>query len=257
MTQSSPRAMRTPPTPQQQPERVDWNDLLPEFLDAFEEGQHIAIIGPTGEGKTTFSVSILDEFHRLGASELFLANKNRDPLLTKLVQSGWSRITSWPPDYAQRQGRRVILWPSYGRASRAKSNRPIFEYALDMALLEGHWVVYFDEMRYFIEQMGMRSLVDEYWNGARSSGLTVIAASQGTTWINKTMIRQESWLVLFRPRSLEEMKEYADAIGDRDAVEDLRALKRHEFLLVHTPNGRRFISKLPVRRETARPEVRR
>lgn len=239
--------MRPLPTSQlpEQAERVPWERLRPEFLEAFEEGQHIAIIGPTGEGKTTFSVEVLNAFYQMGASELFLANKHRDPLLTKLTREGWRRITSWPPDYAERQSRRVILWPSYGRASRAKANRGVFEYALDMALLEGHWVVYFDEMRYFIEQMGMRSLVDEYWNGARSAGVTVIAASQGTTWINKTMIRQESWLILFRPRSLEEMKEYADAIGDRDAVADLRALQRHEFLLVHTPNGRRYISKLP------------
>lgn len=236
-----------PRSPRPQPaERVDWDDLSREFTSSFEEGQHIAIIGPTGEGKTTFSVEVLDLFYGLGASELFLANKNKDPLLTRLTRSGWHRIRAWPPDYEQRQSRRVILWPSYGRASRAKVNRPVFEYALDMALLEGHWVVYFDEMRYFIEQMGMRALVDEYWNGARSAGVTVIAASQGTTWINKTMIRQESWLILFRPRSLEEMKEYADAIGDRDAVSDLQALRSHEFLLVHTPNGARFISKLKV-----------
>lgn len=214
------------------------------MLARFEQGQHVAIIGPTGQGKTTLALDLLDGFWDAGGSDLVLANKPKDALLSKLVREGWPRIRAWPPDYAHRVGRRVLLWPTYGRASKAKANKATFEYALDMALLEGGWFIYVDEVRYFIEQMGMRSLIDEFWNGARSSGVTLVAGSQGTTWINKTMIRQETWLFLFKPRSLEERKEYADAAGDKSVVEDLDQLRDHEFLLVHTPDGRRYISRV-------------
>jgi energy-coupling factor transporter ATP-binding protein EcfA2 len=226
------------------PERVPWSELRPAFLRAFRQGQHVAVIGPTGQGKTTLAIDLLDGFYEMGGSDLIVANKPRDKLFSKLIGAGWKRIRRWPPDYAHRQARRLILWPDYGRASQAKRNRPVFEYAMDMALNEGGWFVYMDEVRYFIEQMGMRSLVDEYWNGARSSKVTLVAGSQGTTWINRTMIRQETWLFLFKPRSLEERKEYADAAGDRAVFDELAGLRSHEFLLVHTPDGRRYISKV-------------
>lgn len=227
-------------------EVVPWDALRTDFLEKFEPGQHLAVIGPTGSGKTTFAVNILEAFFDLGASEVMLANKGRDPLLRHLESGGWARISAWPPNFEERQKRKILLWPPYGRASQAKANAHIFVNALDYILMEGGWVVYIDEVRYFIEQLGMRSLVDEYWNGARSADITVVAGSQGTTWINKTMIRQESWLILFKPRSIDESKEYADAAGDRDVAADLDALGPHEFLMIHTPDGRRYRSSLSV-----------
>jgi ABC-type oligopeptide transport system ATPase subunit len=214
------------------------------MLGRFEQGQHIAVVGPTGQGKTTLALDLLDMFHSAGGSVLVLANKPSDPLLGKLTRHGWPRIRQWPPDYDHRVKRKVLLWPAYGRASRARANRPVFEYALDCALLEGGWFVYLDETRYFVEQMGMRNIVDEYWNAARSEKVTLIAGSQGPTWINRTMITQETWLFLFRPRHVEDAKLYAEAAGDKQVAAELRTLGDHEFLLVHTPNGRRYISRV-------------
>lgn len=214
------------------------------MYDKFEQGQHIALIGPTGQGKTTLAVELLDDFHEMGASELVMANKPKDDLLSKLEANGWPRIHRWPPDYEHRTRRRVLLWPHYGRASRAVTNREKFEEALDYALLEGGWTVYLDEMRYFIETLGMRTLVDEYWNGARSSAVTLIAGAQGTSWVSKGMMRQETWLFMFKPRSIEETKDYADVAGTKDAIEDLRLLGNHEFLLTHLPTGERYVSKV-------------
>lgn len=226
------------------PERVSWAELRPGFLTRFEQGEHIAVIGPSGQGKTTLSLDLLDGFHERGGSILVLANKPSDKLLTKLQKEGWPRIRQWPPNYDHRVKRRVLFWPSYGRASTAKRNRPAFEYALDCALNEGSWFVYVDETRYFIEQLGMRYLFDEYWNSARSSNVTVVAASQGTTWINRTMIEQESWMFCFKPKHVEARKDLADAAGDRDIRDELLELGDHEFLIVHTPSGERYISRV-------------
>lgn len=231
------------PTPQQL-ERVPWSVLGPEFHQHFEQGQHIAIIGPTGEGKTTFAVTLMDEFVAAGGSGVILANKPKDPTLTKLLSTGWRRIKTWPPDYEQRVGRRVVVWPDYGRASTAKRNRPIFEHALDGILSEGRWFVYIDETTYFIEQLGMRAVVDEYWNAARSSEVTMMAGAQRASWINRTMVTQESWLVAFKPRNLEDRDDIAKVAGDRAVREELTQLRRHEFMLIETATQARYISKI-------------
>jgi hypothetical protein len=190
------------------------------------------------------ALELLDGFHGAGGSVVMLANKPRDPLYSKLQREGWPRIRQWPPDYDHRVKRRVLLWPAYGRASTAKRNRPAFEYALDMILAEGGWFIYIDEMRYMVEQMGMRTILDEYWNAARSSKVTLIAGSQGATWISRGMVTQETWLFLFRPRHTEDAKLYAEAAGDRQIAGELDGLGRHEFLLVHTPSNERYVSKV-------------
>jgi energy-coupling factor transporter ATP-binding protein EcfA2 len=223
-------------------ERVPWSELRTAMLAKFEQGEHIALVGPTGSGKTTLMVDLLDGFHQAGGSLCMLANKPRDPLLTKLMKDGWPRIKKWPPDYGDRQKRRVILWPAYGRASQARRNRGTFEYALDMMINEGGWFVALDELRYFTEQLGLRHLLDEIWNGARSSNITLIAGAQGTTWTPKGHRDQRSWAFLFKPNDLEERKEYASVAGDRDAAAELGLLRRHEFLLVR--GERRYISKV-------------
>ena len=230
-------------------QRIPWSELREDFTSTFKQGDHVAIIGPTGQGKSTLALSLLDTLWERGASILFLANKPSDPLLGTISRSrNWARIKKWPPTYADRQKRRVLLWPSYGLASRSGRNAPVFTQAMDYALLEGGWVVYIDETRYFIEQLGMRRVVDEYWNAARSSRVTLIAGSQGPTWINRTMITQETWLFMFRPRHAEDFKVYAEAAGNKDVVPDLQSLnsRKHEFLIAHTPTGNRYISHLEV-----------
>ena len=244
---SSTTANRAPtasPADSPPAERVPWHLLKEGLYDKFDQGQHLAIIGPTGQGKTTLAVELLDDFWEMGASELVAANKPRDDLMEKLEANGWPRIYRWPPDYEHRARRRVLLWPHYGRASQAERNRAIFEEAFDYTLLEGGWVLYLDETRYFVETLKMRQQVDELWNGSRSSRITLMTGSQGTTWINKTMIRQETWMFLFKPRGIEERKEYADATGDKGSEADLLSLGEHEFLLVHLPSGERYVSKV-------------
>lgn len=236
--------MATRPEDVAQTERVAWSELRPAFLERFEQGEHCATIGPTGQGKTTLAFDLLEGFHEHGGSVIVLANKNRDPVLSKLVAAGWPRIKSWPPHYEHRVARKVILWPNYGLASNARANRPIFVKALDGIMKEGKWFVYVDEMRYMIEQLGLRTIFDEYWNAARSNRVTLIAGSQGVSWIPRGMTTQESWLFLFRPRNAEERKDYATAAGEIEVREELRTLGNHEFLMVHTPSGERYISRV-------------
>lgn len=222
---------------------IPWPDLRPWFLDNHVQGEHVAIIGPSGQGKTTISIDLLDGF----ADDphgfcVLMANKRRDRLFRGL---NWPIVPSWNAiRYEHRVQRRVIVWPPYGKASTARRNKPVFQRTLDEVLEEGGWYLYIDEVPYYIEQLGMRSLLDEYWNSARSSDVTVIGSSQGPSWIPRSMTTNQSWVIAFRPSDQDIRRRVAEIAGDRHTWEPvIKHLGFHEFFMIHTVSGEAFVSK--------------
>ena len=228
-------------------ERIKWKVLEPAFMAQWEQGQHMAIIGPTGQGKTTLAIELLDDrVEQRGGSVVILASKQKDEGLQKLLRNGWQLVREWPPTYEQRIARKILFWPKYTKASRsAQDNKQKYLDALDGILEEQNWTVYLDEVIYFVEQLKLRPVLDEYWNTGRSSGITLIAASQGATWIPRAMVTQQSWLISFHMKDYEVQKRLAEIAGDRQTyVPVLRDLRKHEFLIVDTLDGEAYISRL-------------
>jgi hypothetical protein len=201
------------------------------------------LVGPTRSGKSYVAVDLLEgRADRRGAHVIVFATKLRDRTLTEL---GWPIISAWPPDYEHREQRRVILWPPYGQASTARKNRQVFVDALDGILAEGGWTVYLDEAIYFTETLGLRPLLDEYWNTAASSGITVLSSSQAVSWVPKASLTQQQWAIVFRSPNEETRRDVAVVAGDRRRFEPaIAALGEHEFLLVRTRTGEAYVSKV-------------
>jgi hypothetical protein len=224
--------------------RIRWSYLAPEFVQSWEAGQHLAIVGPTGSGKTFVALDLLERrAERRDAHVVVLASKQRDKTLTDLH---WPIVRDWSEvGFEQRERRRVILWPPYGSASKAQSRRGVFTDALDSILEEGHWTVYLDEAGYFVEQLKLRPILDEYWNQGRSSGITVVASSQGVTWVPKPMLSQQQWMILFGLPDEETRADAARIAGDRHRFGPMiAALKEYEFLLIRTRTGHAYVSKV-------------
>lgn len=228
-------------------ERVRWQFLADPFVKAWEQGEHVAIIGPTGQGKTTFAADVLERRVKLrGGNVVILATKQTDRQLSKLARNGWSVVREWPPTYEQRTSRRIIFWPKYLTASTSgKANRPKFIAALDGILQEENWTVFIDEVIYLTEQLRLRHVLDEFWNTARSCGVTLVGSSQGATWIPRSMMTQQSWIATFKMRDEQVVKRAAEIAGDRRKYHPaIMSLHKHEFLLVETITGDSYISKL-------------
>jgi energy-coupling factor transporter ATP-binding protein EcfA2 len=233
-------------------DRIRWSALEPDVVANMQQGEHVAVIGPTGTGKTTLAL-VLSEARaaRRESHVVILASKAKDDTLTAFARRyGWHRIREWPPDYEDRVRRRVILWPSFEAhrkettEQRLQRQRRIFRHALDRILREGGWTVYVDEAIFFTETLNLRRTFDEYWHTARSSHISMIAASQGTTWVPRAMMTQQSWVFAFRPRQESVARDIADIAGDRKFEDVLLGLRRHEFLVVETVTGEAYVSKV-------------
>lgn len=162
-----------------------------------------------------------------------------------MLAEGWTRIERWPPDYEQRVTHRILFWPPYPGVSDPRKYRPRFVEALDGIMREGYWTVLFNEARYWTEQMGLRTQLDEMWTGSRSNGITIIAEAQGPTWINTAMREELQWGAFFRPQHRERAKDVADITGHRELYEDLARLGKHEFIIGRLRTDEFYVTKLP------------
>lgn len=215
--------------------RIPWSTLAPAVVYDMDPGDHCVILGKTKSGKTTLAVDLLNRLaDTRGSYVVALGYKLRDSTLRK---TGWPIISEWPPTYEEIEpGHRCILWPPYSNPSNAATHtKPVFEDAFDDIMHEGNWRVFVDEIAYLIETLGMRRVLDEYFNGARSSGISMIAGTQRPVFVNRSAVSQVDWQITFRIEDLDDRTRAGEILGDKKLfvpVIGTLQKRRHEFLIV-------------------------
>src|SRR5260221_80749 len=139
--------MATHPTLRMQ--EISRDDWLSQFKQQWYQGQHVEIIGPTGTGKTTIAVDILDVREYV----CVLAVKRKDETLDLFKHQGYKVIKTWPPDVYTHK---VIFWHKPGSLTDDLNKQAIAIHgALNKIYLAGGWCVYFDEAGYIAGTLGM------------------------------------------------------------------------------------------------------
>jgi hypothetical protein len=231
---------------------VPWSEFLAEFSRAWPENaggraEHLTLIGPTKQGKTTLALALLDERARLRGSEVvILATKPRDLTLSRLAGKGkaWVIVREWPPGYGQD---RVIYWPRFGDVrTAADRQRGKFRAMLAEVFAEGNRTVYIDEVAYFTEQLRLGDLLAQYWQQGRSQNLVLVAGTQRPRGVPRAMFSECSWFVAFRTADEDELRRVGEIGGtDSRAIRDvIRHLQPHEFVAVQTRTGAMVRSKV-------------
>lgn len=178
---------------------VPWRAFLPAFR--WRQGEHVSIIGPTGSGKSVLTQQLLP----MRSAVCVLGTKPADRTLDRLIShQGYTRVTSWPPALPWHRKpasaewwRRVVLWPPYrGTSDRAVQAR-VFAEALGDMFAAGRWCVNVDEAYYLCRTLGLTHWLEDYWTQGRSSGLSLIAATQRPAWVPLFMYDQATHLFFF------------------------------------------------------------
>jgi hypothetical protein len=218
---------------------LTWDSFWPIFN--WFQGEHVTLLGPTGEGKTTTGFEILRKryeadkgFQRAHIAALGI--KKRDSTLTRYAQQEHYRvIREWPPPALSP---RVILWPRINDIATYKlEQQHQFMKMMDDIFIRGGYTLFLDEVGYLTDDLKLKHRVTALWQQGRSNNITVVAAMQEPVYIPRQAYGQIKHLFVWKNPDLRRIKTIAEIAGEPDLAPIIRSLKEHEMLYIGTRSG--------------------
>lgn len=204
---------------------MEWElEFLPHFRREWEPGQHIAIIAPTHQGKTTVLVSILNDSRRKFA--LAYDPKGGDSTLAGL---GWPRVPAhprqrpwwkvWDTDPYDRMARgepfRAVVGPVATTRSARERLREVYRDSLGRVYDDGGWTVAIDEFQILSDKrmMDLGTEVETLLIAARDKGVSVITLFQAPRWVPRAASDQCEWIFVALTRDRDVIERLAEILG--------------------------------------------
>jgi energy-coupling factor transporter ATP-binding protein EcfA2 len=218
------------------------------FGPHYEAGQHVAIMGPTGSGKTTVAYELLSEVATPDLPAIVLVMKPRDPVVKDFSKTTGFRTTQrWPPiinrAYNEKGGglgkrqRGWVFWPRHSLRDIRRDDAMLareFRKVLDESYRKGTRIVFADEIVGLSKELNLEPELNAIWMRGKSMGCGMWAATQRPFHAPLNMYSQSEHLIIFRDpdkRSVDRFKEIGGV--EPEFVETaVRRLKKHEFLYI-------------------------
>jgi hypothetical protein len=222
---------------------IDWDQFLAEF--AFEQGEHVTMVGATGSGKTTLALKLLEYREYM----IVLATKNRDEsLYPKLQAKGYLLTDETDLDYHNTP--KVIFRPRLASPTgeAKEQQKEAFQRILVDVFNQGGWSLYGDEIRYLADNLGLRVELETLWLQGRSNHTSMIVATQRPVSIPVIAFESATHLFLFRMTdraNIQRASEFGGADVDRIRY-TLPRLPRYEVLYVDTRTGEMLRTKVKI-----------
>ena len=150
---------------------LSYADWRYSFAGAWQQGEHVALLGPTGSGKTYTARDIL----AVRAYVIVLAVKRQDDTLRHFTRGEprYIRTKKWPVNYDTNRAV-IVLQPE----SLSDTTQAIKVYkVLNDIFLEGGWCIYLDDTGYLTGTLRLKRQITVLLNQGRSSGISVVTAA--------------------------------------------------------------------------------
>ncbi len=226
---------------QAQAPRLPW-DVFNDALD-WRQGEHVGLIGPTGQGKTTLLVELLKRRTYVAV----MGTKPRDKAMDELIQSGYARFATWESIPANKIPKRVI-WPDATSIDAEEEQRSAFEHMFTSIYRETGWCTVVDEGWYMSVVLKLDKRMRTFWTQGRSLGISLVVATQRPAWVPTEMYDQSTHLFLWRnndDRAIQRLAEIGTV--NRSVVRAIiPSLESFQCLYINTRSGAMFRTRAPA-----------
>lgn len=223
--------------------RLTWEAFEEQFQWA--QGEHITLIGPTGSGKTTLALALLERREYV----LAFGTKPKDKTLDALVKrKGWKKIQKWDQMPNVIRGiTRIVFWPKFVTPSDIPKQAVEISTAFNEAFVTGGWCLFVDELHYMDHTLGLKKTIEMVWTQGRSIGLSLVAGSQRPAHISLMAYDQASHVFFWRDNDERNLKRISGMNGLNSHLirSTVAALPRHHVLYVNTRTGEMAVTKAP------------
>lgn len=224
--------------------RVPWDKFIKEIF-VWVPGEHLGLIGPTGQGKTTLMNAVLRQRKFVVA----FATKPADDTMSSLLDSGYVMYRDWKSDPAKDVPKR-ILWPDARKLNAKANQEKVFGNALGRIFIEGGWTVAIDELWYFVKMLHLETEIKQFLLQARSLRISLLLASQRPAFIPLEVYDQSTHLFFWRDNDEANLNRLS-GISYRSAGmirQIISNLDRYQVLYINTRTGQMVRTKAPAPR---------
>lgn len=227
------------------PPSIPW----PEFVELFQwrQGEHVAMIGPTGSGKTNLAFWLLP----LHKYITIVATKPRDSSLSAFgKRAGFKIIREWSRMSVTKYPRR-ILWPNAKTVDAAKLQQSVFDKAFRHIYVEGGWTLYIDELYFVCAVLGFTPMIKVYLLQARAMDISLVCATQRPAWVPLEVYDQSTHLFFWRDNDERNLKRLSGIswISARLIQHTIAHLPKYHVLYINTRTGDMMVTRPPAPRK--------
>lgn len=227
------------------PPSVPW----PTFVANFEwnQGEHVAFIGPTGAGKTNTAFWLLE----LRRFVTIFGTKPKDVSLKKFGdRNGYKVLQEWKNLDAERVPRR-ILWPDARSLGAAGKQQEVFNVAFDQIFRQGGWTLYLDELWFMCNVLNFTPAVKTYLLQARSLDISLVVATQRPAWVPLEVYDQSTHLFFWRDSDERSLKRLGGIswVNSSTIQHTVANLPKYHVLYINTRSGDMLITRPPAPRK--------